>query len=287
MSDSVSVVILTKNNIDTIDACLYSVLKQTRVRLEIIIVDGGSTDGTYEQVLLYVRHNGYHTVDVYEGGNIGESRQLGVEKATNEYIAFIDSDCELFNETWISLMLRCLRFPEVAGSWALACCKKQHPSIARYSILSFWALTSGAPLRVTKENYYPVGCGHIVLKKSVIQQVGGFKALPSGEDIDLTLHICAAGYELFCPCLPVYHLHAKNFKQFMGKYKRDVCSTIVTGKARSGWRGFKFFCNNIIFPIPVTIGGLITDRDFAWLWHPVVCYAKCFIVLQTIIKKHL
>lgn len=274
----VSVVVLTKNNADTVGTCLKSIFLQDYAKKEVIVIDGNSTDDTKDIIASW-------GVKIYEGGNIGESRQLGVEKAKYGLIAFVDSDCELPCKNWLSLMIAPFedkKNTNLAATFAIGTYKKEYPAIARYDILNFWRTKPFIPLIVTDKVYFPVGCAHVVFKKSVINAIGGFKPLKAGEDIDLTKRICEAGYDLWYQKIPVYHLHARTLKQYISKYKRDISSTLVTEGEKSNY--LNFVVNNALLPAPVTFLGLLNDRDLAWLWHPVISYYKCFIALKSLIK---
>ncbi len=278
---SVSYVVLTKNNERTIADCLASIFIQNVEESEIIVVDGGSTDKTLDIVKKFQCR--CSEIKLINSGNIGESRQAGVESAKYDLVAFIDSDCELPYPGWTQYVVKLIDSSMVAGVWALGTYKKEYPSITRYTILSFWAFTEGIPWIVGAQNYYPVGCGHIILKKSVISEVGGFKPLKAGEDVDLTRRICNAGYVLSLTTSSVYHLHAENFKQYMAKYKRDVSCSIESSSQGKG-HFIKFVLGNVVFSIPAALLGLISDRDIAWLWHPVIGAAKVYIAVTEFLK---
>ena len=81
----ISVIIIAKNAERTIEECLSAVKKSNPA--EIIVVDGNSTDRTVEIARRYTEH-------IYpdEGKGIGYARQLGAEMASQEYIAYVDSD---------------------------------------------------------------------------------------------------------------------------------------------------------------------------------------------------
>ncbi|WP_297092711.1 glycosyltransferase family 2 protein [Thermococcus sp.] len=85
----ISVVMCVKNRENEIERALKSVKKQKGV-LEIIIVDGNSTDRTIEIARRYA-----DKIYSDKGKGLAFARQLGAEKARGEYIAYIDSDTEL------------------------------------------------------------------------------------------------------------------------------------------------------------------------------------------------
>ncbi|HNW59919.1 MAG TPA: glycosyltransferase [bacterium] len=85
----VSVVIPTYNRATLLPAAIESVLGQSYGRLEILVVDDGSTDHTREVVRLYGDRVRY-----LAGEHRGPSaaRNLGMRAATGEYLCFLDSD---------------------------------------------------------------------------------------------------------------------------------------------------------------------------------------------------
>lgn len=93
-----SVIIPLYNAEKSIEDCLRSVLQQTYNDLEIIIVDDGSQDKSYEicerfndkRIRLYRQKN----------GGVSKARNLGIDKATGEYITFLDADDWIEEQTY-------------------------------------------------------------------------------------------------------------------------------------------------------------------------------------------
>jgi glycosyltransferase involved in cell wall biosynthesis len=87
----VSVVIPTYNRADLLPATLASVAAQEFGDLEVIVVDDGSEDDTREVVR---RHGGpgVRYLGLGRAGNLSVVRNAGIEAATGEYVAFLDSD---------------------------------------------------------------------------------------------------------------------------------------------------------------------------------------------------
>src|SRR3954471_2818785 len=101
----VSVVIPTYNRASLIAESLDSVFAQTYPRLEVIVIDDGSTDGTENAVapyldrIIYVRQ---------KNQGLAGARNAGFAKASGEYIAWLDSD-DLWNPEKTALQLAYLR----------------------------------------------------------------------------------------------------------------------------------------------------------------------------------
>lgn len=93
MSDAlaISVVIPAKNRAHTLPRCLDSVLAQTFRAAEIIVVDDGSSDNTFEVVAGY-RDRGVTYTKLPLGYGAQAARNFGVGLARHEWIAFQDSD---------------------------------------------------------------------------------------------------------------------------------------------------------------------------------------------------
>jgi glycosyltransferase involved in cell wall biosynthesis len=91
----ISVVIPTFNRTQQVQAALRSVLAQTYPEFEVIVVDDGSTDGTGQALQMLISQEGWNgRVRYFFRPNQGQSsaRNMGIEKARGELVAFLDSD---------------------------------------------------------------------------------------------------------------------------------------------------------------------------------------------------
>lgn len=89
----VSVLVPVYNTEKTLSKCLDSILEQTMIDdIEIVIVNDGSTDNSQNIIDKYVSQ--YKNIIEYKQKNqgLGATRNKGIELASGEYIAFLDSD---------------------------------------------------------------------------------------------------------------------------------------------------------------------------------------------------
>lgn len=94
-NNTVSIIIPLYNNKKYIVNCIESVLRQNYEGVEIIIVDDGSTDGSYELVKSkYLNNNKIKLISQTNQGP-SSARNKGLLHATGKWIMFLDSDDEL------------------------------------------------------------------------------------------------------------------------------------------------------------------------------------------------
>lgn len=93
----VSIIVPVYNVVHDIEDCLISIMNQTMSeRIECIIVDDQSTDGSYEVVekMLdgYCGATKFHLIRNKVNRGVSYSRNIGISKAAGEYILFVDGD---------------------------------------------------------------------------------------------------------------------------------------------------------------------------------------------------
>jgi len=95
MTASVSAIIPCYNSVKTLERAVKSVAEQILRPAEIILVDDGSTDSTVEFMYELQKKYGEDWIHIIElGADLGVStaRNSGWEKASQDYVAFLDSD---------------------------------------------------------------------------------------------------------------------------------------------------------------------------------------------------
>ena len=94
----VSVIIPVYNTEQYLNKCLDSLVNQTLKDIEIILINDGSTDNSQNIIDEYsAKYPDKIKSFIKENGGQATARNLGITKATGEYIGFVDSD------DWIEL----------------------------------------------------------------------------------------------------------------------------------------------------------------------------------------
>ena len=92
-----SIVIPAYNSEKHLNKCLKSVLEQRFESFEIIIIDDGSVDNTYEIAKRYEKKDARVRAYKKINGGVASARNMGIINAEGKYIVFLDSD-DILNE---------------------------------------------------------------------------------------------------------------------------------------------------------------------------------------------
>lgn len=105
----ISVIIPMYNVKAFIGECLECLLRQGNVKLEVIIVDDGSSDGSAEIAKQFSdAHDNFRYFRIENGGT-ANARNYGVKLAKGKYLTFLDSDDLVADETYEKMYLMCER----------------------------------------------------------------------------------------------------------------------------------------------------------------------------------
>lgn len=106
--DLISIIIPVYNVEEFLDQCIKSVLGQSYKKLEIILVDDGSTDQSGKICDKYQMTDERIKVIHKENGGLSDARNAGLRLAKGKYYSFIDSDDYIVPEM-IQTMLDCIK----------------------------------------------------------------------------------------------------------------------------------------------------------------------------------
>jgi glycosyltransferase involved in cell wall biosynthesis len=186
----VSAIVVVKNGEKTIEDCLRSVHLNNPA--EIIIVDGKSTDKTLEIAARYT-----NKIFSDDGQGVSVAHQIGAEQATQEYIAYIDSDIILTDDA-LGSMLQEFKTGEYANLQA---------TVLPYDRSSYWARAiEQHTQRIRKRN--PGGLSAALLRRDVTLNLGFDQTIRSaGDDVDFLTRLKQQGYKPGSSAIAVYHWH--------------------------------------------------------------------------------
>ena len=208
----VSIIVTTFNSELTIGECLCSILDLDYPKnlLEVIVIDGGSTDATTE----YVKK--FPVKVIYSQLNPPAAYNLVLKDVKNEVIGLIDSDAKV-EKKWLKKLIKYLNDPKVAGAsgtvetWNK---NKLVPKVIGYELNYRYSRLPNVIERVATMN--------LLLKTNFVYEIGGFdESLPTQYDTDIGARLAKAGYKIaFNPTAICYHFHRPTlFAFFKQQYK--------------------------------------------------------------------
>lgn len=101
--DLVSIIVPVYNVEKYVNRCLYSLVHQTYKNLQIIVVDDGSTDKSYEAVSKFSEKDSRIEVYRKDNGGLSDARNFGLKHVKGKYISFVDSD-DWVSENYVEVL---------------------------------------------------------------------------------------------------------------------------------------------------------------------------------------
>jgi biofilm PGA synthesis N-glycosyltransferase PgaC len=194
----VSVIVPAFNEGRTIEPALRALLRQNYPAYEVIVVDDGSTDDTYERASAYEGFWGSGTIRVFRKSNSGKAAALnyGLQIAHYPFVVCMDADSKLTENT-LRRAVRHFRDPEVAAVAGNVKVVNRTSFWARIQALEYieglnLARRAQGFLRAVNIVPGPIG----MFRRDVLMRLGGYDTDTFAEDADLTLKILAAGYRI-------------------------------------------------------------------------------------------
>lgn len=181
-----------------LDRCMQSVVNQSYQDLEIILVDDGSPDSTGAMCDEWAKRDNRIKVVHKQNGGLGFARNSGLEIATGDFVAFIDSDDYVDVNMYSRLMKRvekdgsdivfCGHIKQLSNGTSVEVCDFKNLAVFEKSSLltlsqGFFRPTSINPSMLTMSVW------HAVYRRSVISQLFHSEREVGSEDIHF--QVCA------------------------------------------------------------------------------------------------
>jgi glycosyltransferase involved in cell wall biosynthesis len=213
----VSVVIIGKNERDTIEECILSIFNQSYPHYEIIYVDDSSTDNTLEKAeqlrnILDSKKNckRYLTLSV-QTNFPSRNRNIGIKASHGSIIAFMDGDC-IADSKWLENLVK--QFSTgvgiVGGPITLAHTKKSITTKAIDIVLASYLGSGGSALfyQIKRDReVIDIPSGNMAVRKHLLEKIGGFdEKLRYNEDNYLCYRVRNEGYRIiYASKARIYH----------------------------------------------------------------------------------
>jgi len=220
----VSILVLNHNKAAYSAACLDSLLYSTYSPLEVIAVDNGSADATptvLQEFREKAQQRGIHCELLTNDSNVGAivGRNQALERATGEYLAFVDNDVLVRDRDWLEKLRSALEADPQTG---IVSAKLLFPWPPHALEFAGCAVTPNgriqylgrgeagdAPEHNEQKEVQCVISACLMFRRALVEEIGMLDEVFSPvqyEDLDFCYRARAAGYRvLYVPSAAMYH----------------------------------------------------------------------------------
>ena len=263
--NKISVVIPALNEEANIRETLNSLFANTKLPYEVIVVDGGSADRTREivkkafpeAVLLYNQRRTAAT-----------GRNLGIQKARGDIVAFTDGDCYV-DKHWIESIDRFFETYEIDGMRGRVCNASPRNNIDRYwgelaweRLMAFGDEIIDIRARDIRTALVTANCAY---SRELLGRLNGFDEWfgNNAEDIDLCWRAIDAGARL--KYNPEARIYSHNVTTLKGVMKKSFRNGVSSSKLQKVYGSRINFDPSIYRMLGRTFGDLLTRKQDAFL----------------------
>lgn len=274
----VSFCIPTKNNENTIENCLQSIVNQNYTNFEIIIIDGYSSDKTLSIAQKYTNKI------FYESGKLGAARQKSINYSDGEIVALFDSDIVIPHRNWLTNAVKFFNYNnKVSTIWPMNIALPNSPYTQRL-YFNLWRLFIENRIKNGKGFF---GGGNSLFLKKSLDDIGEMdNDIHWGEDFDLAKKLKDKGYSVVYISDPLYHDTMRTFKEFFSKQFTGARTFTDYGFGLMGLSTKDIAYEHFVIGFSAMMRGLLFERDFSWSYYPFLLFARLYAYLLTPFLKY-
>ena len=241
----ISVILPYKNEARYIRQCLVSLARQTENRFELVAIDDGSRDGSREIVNSFQDrfHRFTHIRTGKRGRGLVKALNMGFDASAGELTARADAD-DLFHPRRLEMQSRLIESGiDIAGSLV-----RFFPSrrvMRGFKVYENWINSLRTHTAIASEMYVETPIAHpsLMIRRSVLDRIGGYEENEWPEDFDLMLKAYRAGavFGKVPKHLLFWREHEERMCRTDRRYSLDAfircrCSHLARGPLASGRR---------------------------------------------------
>jgi glycosyltransferase involved in cell wall biosynthesis len=213
MNSKVSVVIPVYNGEKTLTKCINSVLNQTYMDYEIIVVDNNSIDKT-KRIINYFEAKNKKIKYVFEGfRSRGAARNVGIKFAKGEIIAMTDADC-IVPDDWIEK----ITFPIRKNKELIVQGNEFNANKGFFPVMEQEFNQNFLKKHIYGNHINHLDTKNFAILKRVFENIKFDCKIKNLEDYDLKMQMKKRGIKIyFARDVKVKHFHPETFSSFFKK----------------------------------------------------------------------
>lgn len=211
----VSIIVPTYNRIETIENTINSLLNQSyEGKYEIIVVDGGSNDGTREY-LENIKDEKVKVLLLNSDEGPGDARNIGFENSKGKYILFTDSDC-VVPKDWIEKHIKCHKTNKNIDIVNGIQLPREKNIVEAFKTSRYWKRNREKFIIEDENAFRSVSTNNLSSTRKAFEQTGKFNPeLTRAEDTDHGRRALQEGYKiLHDPGIKVLHQRKDSLIEF-------------------------------------------------------------------------
>lgn len=219
---NISVVIPLYNKQDTIERAVRSVLHQTFLPIEIIVVNDGSSDKSAE-VVESLQIPMLKLINQINSG-VSAARNRGVKEAESEWVAFLDADDEWLPDFLLSILGINKKYPQcsILATGYFICNNGKDKTIKLKNVKKF-RVQILEYFKVASSSSPPICSSAVVVKKSIIHEIFGFpEGTVAGEDLLTWAKLAKKGIIGYNTCC-----YSRYYIEFEVSKQKERCKSII------------------------------------------------------------
>ena len=249
----VSVIVVNWNGKAYLGECLNSLRNQTFLDFELIVVDNGSTDGSFEFVQSHFPEFG-HILRNPENMGFARGNNQGIRAARGKYVALLNNDAQA-DSHWLEELVKVAEEHQRVGMLASKIYLQGSPGVIDNvgHLIYRDGLNRGrgrleedhGQFDEKEEVFFPSGCAAFY-RQEMLEEIGLFDEdfFAYGDDTDIGLKGRLAGWKcLYVPSAVVYH----RYSQSSGSYSPLKAFYVERNRV---WISAKYFPLSLLLKSP-------------------------------------
>ena len=212
-----SIVIRTLNEARHLDDLLVMIGRQKTagIRIETVIIDSGSTDGTLE----IARKHGCRITQITKAEfSFGRSLNRGCQFAGGDLLVFVSGHCVPVGEDWLQRLCQ----PLIDGAASYSYGRQIGDDDSNFSERRIFAKYFPDSSAIPQEGFF-CNNANSALHRAVWERHPFDEALTGLEDMELAKRLVARGHQIaYVAEAPVFHHHQESWAQVRRRFEREA-----------------------------------------------------------------
>jgi len=208
-TENVTILLAVLNKVETIRACLESLLNLKQSPDRIMVVDGYSNDGTYEILKKY-----QEKIDIFQfPANLSKTFNWALNQVNTEYVALTDADC-IVSPDWLNELLKGFEEKNVVAT-AGYCGTPAGLSPLQVII----GLELENRFKKFPKNLDRAPTMNLCLKTEAAKKIKFDEKQIVNVEMDFGLRLTKLGRMVYTPKAKVFHYHRSGLKEYFKQQK--------------------------------------------------------------------